>query len=149
MPRPPVMTFVPAGDPAAERGGVGVDAGVHHGDGRVLAVVGDAQGAEVAQADQAAAGRVGQVGRGLELPDALVVGGVEDGAVGREADAQRGIDEAGGVLGPRGVEALGELLTRPVGEMRMMRPPKSFEPPVVLPLVMTGIDVARRRRWSR
>ena len=52
------------------------------------AVVGHAERAQVVQADQGAARRVGQVGRGLELPDALVVRGVQGRAVRREADGE-------------------------------------------------------------
>ena len=50
------------------------------------AVIGDTEGLQVcAQTDQRAAEGVGQVGRGLEPPDALVVGGIEHRAVGRES----------------------------------------------------------------
>ena len=80
--------LVPGGDPAAEAGVGGVDAGVDDVDRAVLAVVGDAQGPQVVQADDRAGGRAGQAGGGLELPDPVVVGGVEGGAVGREGDAQ-------------------------------------------------------------
>ena len=63
--------LVPGATRPRNEGDGGVDAGVDHGDGAILAVVGNAQRAQVVQADQGAARRVGQVGRGLELPDPL------------------------------------------------------------------------------
>ena len=60
-------------DAAAERRHLGVDAGVHHGNGAILAVVGNAKGPQVVQADQGAAGRAGEVSGGFELPNPLVV----------------------------------------------------------------------------
>ena len=76
-------------DPAAERGRVGVHAGVDHRNRTVLPIVGYAQRAQVVQANQGSARRVGQVGRRLELPDPLVVGSKECRTVRREADAER------------------------------------------------------------
>ena len=38
---------------------------------------------------------------------------------------------------------MAKTLTTPLGVIRRIRPPKSLVPPVVLPLVMIGIDVAR------
>ena len=102
------------GDPAAERRRDGVDAGVDDRHGAVLAVVGHAQRPQVVQADQGAGGRAGQAGRGLELPDAVVVRRVEGRAVGREGDAEARVDEALASCRPEVSKPSANALTTPV-----------------------------------
>ncbi len=108
--------LVPGATRPRNEGTAGVDTGVNHGDGTILPVIRHAQCAQVVQADQRAARRVGQVGGRLELPDPVVVRSVERRPIRREADGQRRVDEAGVVLGPAGVESIGERIHRSVGQ---------------------------------
>ena len=100
---------VAVGDAAAERGRELVDAGIDHGDRTILAVVRHAQAAQVVQADNRAGAGTCEAEHALELPDTVVVGGVQGRAIGREADAQGRFDEAGRVLPGACIEVLGEV----------------------------------------
>ena len=92
-----------------------------------------------------AGGRVGQVGDGLELPDAVVVGGVEGRAVGRERDAQADWRKLVESWSPEVWKSSAKIVTTPFGVIRMIRPPMLL-PPVVLPLVTIGMTLPGRRR---